>query len=192
MKNFKLTVMFLLLTSLATYAQKKEVYANFPENFESPDTSAKAHYKAETIKLKTGEWTLDQALLAAVAGRDRFNPAGKQSVRMQQNRSKSAYLSMDFDLNEGASKVTLSYGSYYKDPLSIWQLEYSTDGGNVWQAAGKEITTETTDLKTAEFPLNLKGKVRFRINKLGLGDGKKDPAIKNGRLSIDDITIYKN
>ena len=192
MKFFKLTFMLLLLASLATYAQKKEVYANFPETFESPDTSAKAHYKAETIKLKTGEWTLDYALLGALVGHDRFNPTGKQSIRMQQNRSKPAYLSMNFDLNEGASKVTLQYAMYYKDAVSTWQLEYSTDGGNVWQTAGKEITTETTDLKTAEFSLDLKGKGRFRINKLGLGDGKKDPSIKNGRLSIDDITIYKN
>ena len=184
-------LLFILLPAI-TFAQKKEVYAGFPEDFESPDTSAKSHYKAETIKLKTGEWTLDQALLGAVAGRDRFNPAGKQSVRMQQNRSKPAYLSMEFDLKEGASKVTLSYGSYYKDDSSAWVLEYSTDGGAVWQAAGKEISAENTDLKTATFNVDIKGKVRFRVTKLGLGDGKKDPSIKNGRLSIDDITIYKN
>lgn len=192
MKIIKLTLALLFFTSLATYAQKKEVYANFPEDFESPDTSAKAHYKAETIKLKTGEWMLDYALLGALVGHDRFNPTGKQSIRMQQNRSKPAYLSMNFDLTEGASKVTLQYATYYKDAVSTWQLEYSTDGGNTWQAAGKEIITETTDLKTAEFNVDLKGKVRFRVNKLGLGDGKKDSSIKNGRLSIDDITIYKN
>lgn len=182
----------MLFTSLATYAQKQQVYPGFPEDFESPDTSAKARYKAETIKLKTGEWTLDYALLGALVGHDRFNPSGKQSIRMQQNRSKPAYLSMNFDLNEGASKVTLLYATYYKDAVSTWVLEYSTDGGQVWQAAGKEITTETTDLKLATFNLDIKGKVRFRVNKLGLGDGKQDPSIKNGRLSIDDFTIYKN
>ncbi len=191
MRILKIVLVLFIFAPSITFAQKT-IYANFPEDFESPDTAAKSRYKPETIKLKTGEWTLDYALLGALVGHDRFNPAGKQSIRMQQNRSKPAYLSMNFDLNEGASKVTLNYATYYKDAVSTWLLEYSTDGGNVWQAAGKEITTETTDLKMATFNVDIKGKVRFRINKLGLGDGKKDPSIKNGRLSIDDITIYKN
>jgi hypothetical protein len=188
----KLLLVMLMLVTTAAYAQQKEQYANFPENFESPDTSAKSHYKIADVKLKTGEWTLDQAILGALAGHDRFNPTGKQSIRMQQNRSKPAYLSMNFDVNEGISTVTVAYASYYKDASSIWRLEYSTDGGNTWQQAGKDITAESTDLKTTEFNINVKGKARFRINKLGLGDGKADPSIKNGRLSIDDIAIYKN
>ncbi len=111
---------------------------------------------------------------------------------MQQNRSQPAYLEMNFDLPEGASKVTLAYAVYYKDAPSLWRLEYSTDGGATWLQAGKDIPTESTELKTAEFNLDIKGKVRFRVNKLGLGDGKKDPSIKNGRLSIDDLAVYKN
>ena len=146
MKFIPMLLMLLCFTSITCLAQKA-LYANFPENFESPDTAAKAHYKAETIKLKTGEWVLDYALLGALAGHDHFNPTGKQSIRMQQNRSKPAYVEMNFDLSEGASKVTVAYAAYYKDVASVWCLEYSTDGG---------------------------------------------PSIKNGRLSIDDITIYKN
>lgn len=192
MKKILKTLLVLFIFAPSVALAQKAIYANFPEDFEIPDTSAKARYKAETIKLKTGEWTLDYALLGALVGHDRFNPTGKQSIRMQQNRSTPSYLSMEFDLNEGASKVTLLYATYYKDAVSSWALEYSIDGGSTWQAAGKEITTETTELKTATFNLDLKGKVRFRIHKLGLGDGKKDPSIKNGRLSIDDITIYKN
>ncbi|TCC90507.1 hypothetical protein EZ428_14635 [Pedobacter frigiditerrae] len=192
MKFFKILLVFLLFASTAVFGQKKEIYANFPENFESPDTAVKAHYKKQIITLKSGEWNLDYALLGALPGHDRFNPIGKQSIRIQQNRSKSAFLEMNFDLNEGASKVTIAYAVYYKDASSIWKLEYSTDQGLTWVQAGKDILTESTDLKTAEFNLDIKGKVRFRINKLGLGDGKQDSSIKNGRLSIDDIAIYKN
>jgi len=192
MKLLQSTIVLFLLSVTLCSAQKNSSYSNFPENFEQPDTAAKSHYKKEEVKLKTGQWVLDQAILAAVEGKDRFNPTGKQCIRMQQNRNKSAYLEMNFDLTEGASKVTLLYGSYYKDPSCTWRLEYSTDGGSTWQQAGADVTDASAEAKTATFSLNVKGKVRFRINKLGLGDGKADPAIKNGRLSIDDFNVYKN
>lgn len=191
LKPLGLLVMMIAFTSTLSFAQKA-LYPNFPETFESPDTSAKAHYKKADVKLKSGDWNLDQAILGALTNHDRFNPSGKQSIRMQQNRSKSAYLEMNFDLTEGASKVTVAYASYYKDAPCIWKLEYSQDQGLSWKQAGSDINTDLKELKTAEFNLDLKGKVRFRINKLGLGDGKADASIKNGRLSIDDIAIYKN
>jgi len=185
-----LLVLFVFAPSV-TFAQKA-LYPNFPETFESPDTAAKGHYKKADVKLKSGDWNLDQAILGALANHDRFNPSGKQSIRMQQNRSKSAYLEMNFDVNEGASKITVAYASYYKDEPCVWRLEYSLDQGLSWIQAGQDIKTESKELKTAEFNVELKGKVRFRINKLGLGNGKTDPSIKNGRLSIDDFAIYKN
>lgn len=181
----------MVFTSTIGFAQKA-LYPNFPEAFEWPDTAAKTHYKKADVKLKSGDWNLDQAILGALTNHDRFNPSGKQSIRMQQNRSKSAYLEMNFDLPDGASKVTVAYASYYKDAPCVWKLEYSLDQGLTWKQAGQDIGTETKELKTAEFNLDLKGKVRFRINKLGLGDGKTDPSIKNGRLSIDDFAVYKN
>jgi hypothetical protein len=189
MKFLKLMMVILLFASSTSFAQKS-LYANFPETFDSPDTSAKSHYKKEMVTLKTGEWNFDYAILGALTNHDHFN--GKQGVRMQQNRSKSAYIEMNFDLAEGASKVTIAYSSYYKDVSSVWRLEYSTDGGATWTQTGKDIIADSKEIKTAEFPLDLKGKVRFRINKAGLGDGKQDPTIKNGRLSIDDFTIYKS
>jgi hypothetical protein len=189
MKSFKSLLFILFFCATSSFAQKA-LYANFPETFDSPDTSAKAHYKKAMVTLKTGEWNFDFAILGALQGHDHFN--GKQSVRMQQNRSKDAYVAMNFDLTEGASKVTVAYASYYNDVSSVWKLEYSTDGGSTWTQAGKDMTADSKDLKTAEFLLDVKGKVRFRITKTGLGDGKADSSIKNGRLSIDDFAIYKN
>ena len=178
-----------MLATLSASAQKS-IYAGFPESFESPDTSAKAHYKKDMATLKTGEWILDQAILAGVPDRDRV-ATGKQSIRMNQNRSKDAYLAMNFDLTEGASKVTVAYGAYYKDVASTFKLESSTDGGNTWKQVGNDVVCDSKEVKIAEFAPTVKGTVRFRINKLGLGDSKADPSIKNGRLCIDDITVYK-
>ncbi|RYG21821.1 MAG: hypothetical protein EOO07_01615 [Chitinophagaceae bacterium] len=191
MKILKFIVLFFIFAPAVASAQKA-LYPNFPETFESPDTSAKGHYKKAYVKLKSGDWNLDQAILGALTNHDRFNPSGKQSIRMQQNRSKSGYVEMNFDLPEGASKVTVAYASYYKDAPCVWKLEYSLDQGSTWKQIGEDMHTEAKELKTAEFNMDLKGKVRFRINKLGLGDGRADPSIKNGRLSIDDIAIYKN
>jgi hypothetical protein len=189
MKLFKALLVILLFTSTSTFAQKA-LYANFPETFDSPDTAAKSKYKKAMVVLKSGEWNFDNAILGALQGHDKFN--GKQGVRMQQNRIKPSYAEMNFDLTEGASKVIVAYASYYKDASSVWKLEYSTDGGATWTQTGADVKAEGKELKTAEFSLDIKGKVRFRINKLGLGDGKADPAIQNGRLSIDDFAVYKN
>lgn len=186
----KLFFLMMLLASNFVFGQKGTVYANFPEQFESPDTAAKSRYKKENLDLKSGNWTFDQSLLGAITDRDRVN--GKQSVRFQQNRDKPCFLEMNFDLPNGASKVTLAYGSYYKDPSCKWRLESSTDGGKTWTQEGKDIEDVTSKLQVATFNLDHKGKVRFRINKLGLGSSKDDPSIKNGRLCIDDFVVYQN
>lgn len=123
MKKTFLTIIVLMVAATA-FAQKGRVYDKFPEDFEMPDTSAKAKYKKADVQLKTGNWTFDQAILGAVENRDRFN--GKQSVRIHQNKENSGYLQMNFDLPNGASKVTFMYGVYYKDSPSVIKLEYST------------------------------------------------------------------
>lgn len=174
------------------------IYPNWPESFESPDASVKGSYNMNTadvpdnnINLKTGNWKLYQAILGTTVGRDRINAPGLQSIRMQQNLKESAYLQMNFDLPNGASKVTLWAGAYYTDAVSTFRLEYSTDGGLTWLAAGADIQCQSGASRQETFLLNIKGNVRFRINKLGLGTTSV-PNILNGRLSIEDIAIYSN
>ena len=169
------------------------LYATFPEDFETPDVTLKGSYNManNNLDLKTGNWRLYQAILANTSGRDRFNPAGKQCIRMQQNLSESGYVEMNFDLPYGASKVTLTYGAYYTDASSTWRLEYSTDSGLTWQQAGNDIKDANATPKVATFLLNITVPVRFRINKLGLGT-TNGTTIANGRLSIEDIAIYQN
>lgn len=174
------------------------IYPNWPESFETPDFTVKSSYNMNTtavpdnnIDLKTGNWKLFQAIIGNTAARDRFNAPGTQAIRMQQNLSVSAYLQMNFDLSNGASKVTLWHGAYYTDAISTFRLEYSTDGGTTWIAAGPDVKCASGGSKQETFLLNIKGKVRFRVNKLGLGTTSV-PNILNGRMSIEDIAIYSN
>lgn len=174
------------------------IYPGWPESFETPDLSVKGSYNMNTpeipnnrVNLKTGNWTLYQSILANTAGRDRFNAPGLQAIRFQQNLSESAYLQMNFDLPNGASKVTLWHGAYYTDAVSTFRLEYSTDQGATWLPAGPDIQTKSNGSKQETFLMNIKGNVRFRVNKLGLGPTSV-PKVYNGRLSIEDIAIFSN
>jgi hypothetical protein len=164
------------------------LYAGFPESFESPDISAKSSYNSgnNMVALSTGSWTLTQGILANTAGSDRFNEPGKQSVRMQQNLTSSGYTQMNFDVPDGASKVTVFYGRYSNDARSQIRLEASTNGGTTWTAVGSNITVPADkEFRQATWMVNYTGPVRFRINKIGLGTSN------NGRLSLDDFAIYK-
>lgn len=170
-----------------------KLYAGWPETFEQPDT-IKAGYAVWPVILPTGTWTFDQSMLGNTVGRDRI-VSGKLAVRFQQNLTRSAYLQMNFDVPQGASKVTLWYGSYYTDRSSTFQLEYSIDQGKTWTIVDEPIsdahpTSESLVAKQAVFLMNITQPVRFRINKLGLGTSNN--TVSNGRLGIDDIAIYQS
>ena len=175
------------------------IYPNWPESFESPDATVKPSYNMNTvavpdnsINLKTGNWKLEQSILGNLnANRDRFNAPGVQCIRMQQGLKVPAYLQMNFDLENGASKVTFWQGAYSTDVSSTFRLEYSTDSGLSWIAAGADYKAATGGSKQETVTLNIKGKVRFRITKLGLG-ASSVPTVLNGRLCIEDIAIYSN
>lgn len=170
------------------------LYAGFPESFEFPDFSVKGSYNMTAtnndVDLSTGNWKLLQAILGNTIIRDKFNFPGKQCVRMQQNLSTDGLVQMNFDLTEGASKVTLFYGKYYTDPASTFKLEYSTNGGTSWTQAGADVKDMPLEgSKQAVFEVNITGNVRFRVRKMGLGTSTATKP--NGRLCIEDIAIYK-
>lgn len=189
-----LTRLYLRTKADVAYASGP-LYEGFPEDFESPDAAQKGSYNMtaidNNINLKTGNWKLYYAILGTTAGRDRFNPTGKQCIRMQQQLDFDAYVQMNFDLLNGASKVTFSYGAYYTDASSTFKLEYSQDGGVTWQQTGEKVTDASDESKVAIFLMDIKGAVRFRINKLGLG-ATNGTDIFNGRLSIEDFAVFSN
>ena len=173
-------------------------YLNFPEDFELAPASSKSNYVMpdinDKVTFKTGVWRIYQGVIGNVVNKDKFNPLGAQSIRLQEQLSVSAYLEMDFDLLMGASKVTLNYGTptFTTPTESTFILEYSTDSGLTWTQAPNtnSITDPSKDVKEAVFNLNIVGKVRFRINKLGLGANTS--IVKNGALNIDDFKVYQN
>lgn len=179
----------MLIASSSVFAQKGKIYPGFPEKFETEDPKTKTSYKKGKVELKTGSWIFDQAILGNADG---DLTKGKQAVRMQKNLDDPSLLEMDFDLPNGASKVSFVYGSYGKDASCMFILESSTDGGQTWTRADKVINDASKDLSNATFKLDIKGNVRFRINKIGLGSSETEPSIKNGRLNIDDFAVYQN
>jgi hypothetical protein len=107
--------------------QSGVIYAGFPESFESPDFSVKGSYNMTAIDnnvdLATGNWKLFQAILGNTFLRDKFNSPGRQCVRMQQSLTVNGLIQMNFDVTEGASKVTVFCGKYYTDPSSTFKLD---------------------------------------------------------------------
>jgi hypothetical protein len=156
----------------------------FPENFNTQ--LVKDQYAADNLNLNSGNWTFDGVTLVTITGSRPINPDGTKGVQFNQKNTAPEYLQMNFDVYKGASKVTILYGSYGSDPGCTWCLQYSTDGGASWTQIGDNVEADNKTAQTATFSMNLKGTVRFRVCKLGLG------AANNGRLNMDDFTIYNN
>ena len=166
------------------------LYANWPETYENPNPF-KSTYAAANVIFKTGSWRLDNAVVNLEANDKPVSPI--YAVRMQQNLSVSAYTQMMFDVPNGASKVSVWHSSYgaSADPPATWRLEYSTNGGTTWIQTGPDVKSISKNKLLATFTMDISGPVRFRINKLGPGSNAVDPTIENGRLSLDDFSIYK-
>lgn len=185
MKTKILSALFLITTFFTTKAQDK-LYPNFPESFES---DSKLRYDLDDVNLPTGRWRLDNVVIQKE--RHEMPITGTHAVRMAMNHSKSAYLQMMFDLPNGASKISFWYKIFSTDKPCMFQLEYSSNKGKKWMPIGDLIVaTDGTKYTKAEFDLDLDGPVRFRINKIGLGDGSKNPDISNGRLNLEDFAVY--
>jgi len=168
------------------------LYPNFPETFEDGDDVLYASgYAATKIgNLKTGHYTLTNSTLGGV---ENDGPvSGKYVLRLNQNSTSDSWCTMNYDLNYGASKITLWAGSYGAsgDLGSTWRVEYSQDGGGIWYQIGSDILTVSKDKKQFTFLVDIKGKVRFRIGKIGIGPSTTNN--QNGRFCMDDFAVYKN
>lgn len=158
--------------------------AGFPEMFNT--TLVKDAYASANLDLGSGNWTFDGATLVTKTAARPINTDGTKGVQFNQRNEVPLYLQMNFDVYRGASKVTILHGSYGTDPGTIWRLEYSTNGGVSWSQIGDDVIANNKNAETAEFNMDIKGQVRFRVHKLALG------ADNNGRLNLDDFIIYNN
>ncbi|BAV04075.1 Por secretion system C-terminal sorting domain-containing protein [Filimonas lacunae] len=165
------------------YNEQGDLYRQFPEDFEQANPY-KETYTAAEVTFRTGPWLLNNVRMGGSSANDQPT-SGLYGARMINNNTASCYLQMNFDVTEGASKVTVQHNVYNGDTICKWQLEYSKDQGVSWLPAGPVMATNQTTKQQAVFIMDIAGSVRFRVNKLGIGSSN------NGRLCVDDFTIYK-
>ncbi|SJN18427.1 prealbumin-like fold domain-containing protein [Sphingobacterium sp. JB170] len=158
------------------------LYPNFPESFEQNQAWAETW----KISFPSGNWKSNKSSI-----RDQATDviaSGKYAWRADWNNTVPICLEMNFDVPNGASMVSLYYGSFGIDPSCTWQLEYSTDQGNIWSQVGEPISAESRTPKQVIFEVDIDEPVRFRVHKLSLGTSNE--TVKNGRLNIDEFAIY--
>lgn len=144
--------------------------ANFPEGF---DGASKSRYEGATIKVSSGEWFLDNAVLG---GAENDQKEGLKAVRMKDG----GVLRMNFDIQSGIQQVRLKYGVYQLDKESSFELWASTNGGNTWQKVGSTISAVEKSLRSGLFNVNSSVPTRVEIRKVTGGEN---------RLNIDDLEI---
>jgi endonuclease G len=142
------------------------------ENF---DAATKGNYAAGEVKLTSGRWALDDAM---IGGEQNDQKRGAKALRLRNNGSAR----MLFDAPQGAKGLVLSHAVYAKDKSAAFEVRYSTDGGATWKSAGKSASS-ATGLETEYFAIESNTattSVRFEIRKT---DGTPN------RLNIDDVGI---
>lgn len=136
------------------------------ETFES---GSKTAYADDTVRLSTGVWDFNDALIGNLAGDVKD---GSWAVRLR-----TGSLTTDFDIN-GVKVISVKHAKYGSDASSTWQMMVSTDGGATFNQLGNTITETSTTLVTDSFTVTTTGKIRIRIQKTG-----------TTRIDLDDITF---
>jgi len=144
------------------------------ENFE---IGSKGSYTAGNVTCSAGNWNLSDALIGT-SSNDR--KLGSQSVRIQS----TGVLSMNFDVTNGISTLTIYHGLFSTDASSTWRLEVSNNNGSSWDAyVSSDITTSSTTLTAQTFNIDLCGTLRFRI--------VKRSGTTSQRINFDDIVLVE-
>jgi endonuclease G len=144
--------------------------AGFPETFES---GVKTTFPAANITLTSGSWNLNDAIIGTSSS-DR--KTGTKSVRIQNTGT----VTMNFDVTNGVSAVSISCGKFGTDANSTFELWMSVNGGAGWTKVGNTITVSSTSLASIRFLVSYQGNVRFQIRKMG-----------GGRLNIDNFDVQE-
>jgi len=180
-----------LVNAASVTDESGTMYNGFAETFENGDAAiTAAGYAAKTGLLSTGSYSLTNTGLNKEA--NDLAVSGVYALRMNQNSTSDSWCAMNYDLLNGATKVTVWAGSYgaSADLGSTWRLEYSQNGGITWIQVGDDILTTSKVKKLYTFLMDIRGKVRFRFGKKGIGTSTVSN--QNGRLSMDDFSVYMN
>jgi endonuclease G len=133
------------------------------------ETGTKGGYAIADVQLKTGIWSLNNALIGNL---DADAKDSLKSIRL-----KNGDITMKFDV-KNLEQISIKHAQYGKDASSTWQLMMSVDGGTTFTQLGSDITETGTTLVTDSFKVTATVPVRFRIQKTNAD-----------RMNIDDITF---
>ena len=142
--------------------------------FENFETGTKTAYAAGNVTCSAGSWSMTDALIGNLVNDRKFN---SWSVRIINTGS----VSMNFNVTNGITSLTVYHARYGSDANSTWRLEVSNNSGTSWDAyVSSAVTTSSTILTAQTFNIDLCGTLRFRIVKLTGGSSK---------INIDNIVL---
>jgi endonuclease G len=168
-------VLVCAMVSAGACGKRQELPQEPPALVENFDAATKGNYAAGEVKLSSGRWALDDAMIGSEQNDQK---RGAKSLRLRNNGSAR----MLFDAPQGAKGLVLSHAVYAKDKSATFEVRYSTDGGTTWNSAGTS-SSSTAGLQTEYFAIAAEAAnkpVRFEIRKT---DGTPN------RLNIDDVGI---
>ncbi|HMR17744.1 MAG TPA: fibronectin type III domain-containing protein [Sphingobacterium sp.] len=171
------------------------LYPNFPEGWEThgggPGSSRKPSHTGagpegdQADIFPSGKWLMPNMYTLSTASIG--TKVGTWGLMM--NANVATFLTMDFDLPYGASKLSFVYGvptttnandmDVVNNSVFV-KVEYSQDGGTTWTSFGDDLEVSNFEQYTKSYDLDIQGPVRFRI-------GKNN---SRARLIVDEIAVY--
>lgn len=150
-------------TAVTTYVHVPAAYV-IKEDFEM---GTKAAYAIGPVTIKTGIWSLDDALLGKLATDIKNNT---QSVRLRTGK-----IEMNFDI-DSISMIKINHAKFGSDGNSELTVWMSTDKGVSYTQIGNTLSTNSSTFITDSIKISGNKPARFQIRKLG-----------TTRVNIDDI-----
>jgi len=150
--------------------------AQYTVDFED---GTKASYTNGNVTLNGKTWTLADAVIGTLAN-DKKN--GTKAGRMRWGSAELVTIMLAEDLADGCGSVTLQYARYGTDGGVTSVVEYSTDSGANWTAAGASFSSLGVDALT-EHSATVDQNVPVRVRVRAIGGAA------SARKNIDDIVI---
>ena len=158
----------------ATVRGTASFQAAFCEDFEAEYSGPSAgSYTDKTYQGTACLWRLDDAVI----GTSNQDPAhgGDQCIRFGKNVGGMAQ--MEEDRERGIAELSFFARAFGSDQDSKLAVEYSTDGGTIWETAG-DVTVSGNTYREYKVHVGVAGKVRARLRQLS---GK--------RWLLDDLSL---
>ncbi len=145
--------------------------SGFTETYES---GSKGSYAGGSVDLSpSGSWYFNDALIGTLSNDRKF---GSKSARIRN----TGYITMSFNMDNGAKTVRVRHAKYGNDGNSTWRLIVSYNNGSSWYYVGSTVTTSSTSLNTVTFNVNENRSARYGIYKTSGG---------SNRINIDNFEI---